>query len=257
MLPGHIFGCGGDLRGALLCGAGIPESFLTLIAQGVGQPGDLPEFLIAPDGICLCQIHHQLHILPGCHVISQRDYAVIIGSTEMLSKVGAIAGLFPSKCRVRIGVSLPFSDIDSLKDHYQEAVDAFEIGVMLDPDIRIYTFEDYGIYVMFRTVSDNEDLSRYLHPALPKLAVYDRENGTNLELTLHTYLKCACNTTETAEALYLHRNSVIYRLHRVEDLCDIDLGDTDTRFRLRLSFAISNVINQKRKWAGKDFNLPQ
>ena len=193
-------------------------------------------------------------ILPGCHVISQSDNATIIGSTEMLSKIGSIASLFPAKCRVRIGVSLPFSNIDTLKAHYQEAMDAYEIGVMLDPDIQIYTFEDYGIYVMFRTVSENEDLSRYLHPALPKLADYDRENGTNLELTLHTYLKCACNTTDTADALYLHRNSVIYRLHRVEDLCDIDLGDTDTRFRLRLSFAISNVINQKRKWAGKDFN---
>lgn len=194
-------------------------------------------------------------ILPGCHVISQRDYAIIIGSTEILSKIGTIAGLFPEKCRVRIGVSLPFSNIDTLRSHYQEAKDAFDTGVMLDPDIQIYTFEDYGMYVMFRTVSDHEDLGRYLHPALPKLAEYDRENGTNLERTLHTYLKCACNTTETAEALYMHRNSVIYRLHRVEDLCDLDLGDTDTRFRLRLSFAISNVINHKRKWAGKDFNI--
>lgn len=196
-------------------------------------------------------------ILPGCHVISQRDYALIIGTSEMLGKVGAIAALFPEKCRVRIGVSLPFSNIDTLMSHYQEAKDACEIGMMLDPDIRIYTFEDYGMYVMFRTVSESEDLSRYLHPALTRLAEYDRENGTNLELTLHTYLKRACNTTETAEALYLHRNSVIYRLHRIEDLCDIDLGETDTRFRLRLSFAISNVINQKRKWAGKEFDILQ
>ena len=106
---------------------------------------------------------------------------------------------------------------------------------------------------MFRTVSDSEDLSRYLHPALPKLASYDKANNASLELTLHTYLKLACNTTETADALYLHRNSVIYRLRRIEELCDIDLTDTDTRFRLRLSYAISNVINQKRKWAGKQF----
>jgi DNA-binding PucR family transcriptional regulator len=107
---------------------------------------------------------------------------------------------------------------------------------------------------MFRTVSETEDLSRYLHPALPKLASYDTENGTNLELTLHTYLKNSCSTTDTAKALYLHRNSVIYRLRRIEELCDIDLDDTDTRFRLRLSYALSNVINQKRKWAGKDFS---
>ncbi|MBR2539572.1 MAG: helix-turn-helix domain-containing protein [Mogibacterium sp.] len=192
-------------------------------------------------------------VMPGCHVISQRDNAAIIGSSEMLNKIGSIAALFPDKCRVKIGVSLPFSNIETLRAHFREAIDAFETGEMLDADIGIYTFEDYGIYVMFRTVSDSEDLSRYLHPAIPKLADYDKANNANLELTLHTYLKHACNTTETADALYLHRNSVIYRLRRIEELCDIDLTDTDTRFRLRLSYAISNVINQKRKWAGKQF----
>lgn len=191
--------------------------------------------------------------LPGCHVIAQRDNAAIVWSSEITHKVGNIYSLFPEQCRVKIGVSLPFRDIGSLKAHYQEAIDAFEIGSLLDPDLHIYTFEDYGIYDMFRKVSDHDDLSRYLHPALPKLAEYDRENGANLALTLHTYLKHSCSTTETARALYLHRNSVIYRLRRIEELCDIDLNDTDTRFRLRLSYAISNVINQKRTWAGKEF----
>ena len=194
------------------------------------------------------------NIMPGCHVISQRDNAAIIGSSEIIRKAGQILALFPEKCRTRIGVSLPFHDISTLRSHFQEAVDAFEIGLQLDPENSIFTFEDYGIYVMFRTVADREDLSRYLHPALPKLAAYDADNNTNLEITLHTYLKYSCNTTDTAKALFLHRNSVIYRLRRVEELCDIDLGDTDTRFRLRLSYAISNVINQKRKWAGKDFS---
>ena len=125
----------------------------------------------------------------------------------------------------------------------------FEDGSVM----RLYrqTLEDYGIYAMFRTVSKTENLSRYLHPALPILSDYDSRNGTQLELTLYTYLKCACSTTETADTLFLHRNSVIYRLHRIEDLCDIDLSDTDTGFRLRLSFAISYVINQRRTWSGK------
>jgi DNA-binding PucR family transcriptional regulator len=162
-----------------------------------------------------------------------------------------VLSAFPAECITKIGVSLPFSDISTLKSHYDEAHDALEMGIMLDPDLGIYTFEDYGIYAMFRTVSEREDLSRYLHPALPILSDYDSNNGTQLELTLYTYLKCACSTTDTADALFLHRNSVIYRLHRIEDLCDIDLSDTDTGFRLRLSFAISNVINQRRTWSGK------
>jgi len=192
-------------------------------------------------------------IIPGCHVLGRRHSAAIIGNREMLNKTGMILAAFPEECGVKAGISLPFSDISELKAHYDEAHDAFELGNMLDPDLSIYTFEDYGIYVMFRTVAATENLSRYLHPALPKLSAYDRSNGSNLEQTLHAYLKCACNTTETANALFLHRNSVIYRLHRIEELCDIDLSDTDTRFRLRLSYAISNVISRKRKWAGKKF----
>ena len=193
-------------------------------------------------------------ILPGCHVIGRRRSAIIIGSRDMLQKIGLVLSAFPAECITKIGVSLPFEDISTLKAHYDEAHDALEMGLMLDPDLSIYTFEDYGIYAMFRTVGEAEDLGRYLHPALPVLSDYDSKNGTQLELTLYTYLKCACSTTDTADALFLHRNSVIYRLHRIEDLCDIDLSDTDTGFRLRLSFAISNVINQRRTWSGKDLN---
>lgn len=223
----------------------FPSELLVLYCKATGDGGPFPSEGTLSDEMTM--------ILPGCHVISQRDNAAIVAGSEIINKIGSIAQLFPQKCKVKIGISLPFSNIATLKSHYQEAVDAFETGLMLDPDIQIYTFEDYGIYVMFRTVSDMEDLSRYLHPALPKLAAYDRESGTNLELTLHTYLRNSCSTTDTAKALYLHRNSVIYRLRRIEELCDVDLGDTDTRFRLRLSYAISNVINRKRLWSGKDF----
>ena len=191
-------------------------------------------------------------IIPDCHVIGRRDSAAIVGSHNILQKAGIILSAFPVDCHVKIGISLPFTDISELKAHYDEARDALDLGLVIDPDLSIYTFEDYGLYVMLRTVESSESLIRYLHPALPKLSEYDRENGSDLELTLYTYLKCACNTTETADRLFLHRNSVIYRLRRIEELCGIDLDDTDLRFRLRLSFAILNVLNGKRKWADAD-----
>lgn len=225
----------------------FPSEMLVLYCKATGDSSLFPQESILSETVTT--------MIPGSHVISRRSSAAIIGSRDMLQKIGMILSVFPEKSRTKIGVSLPFSNISTLKSHYEEAKDAFKIGEMLDPDLSIFTFEDYGMYVMFRTVAETDDLTRYLHPALPKLAAYDNENGANLEKTLHTYLKYSCNTTDTAEALFLHRNSVIYRLHRIEELCDIDLADTDTRFRLRLSYAISNVINQKRKWAGKTFGV--
>ena len=43
---------------------------------------------------------------------------------------------------------------------------------------------------------------------------------------------------KTAKELYLHRNTVSYRLHRITDLCQVDLSDSQTRFLLNVSFQI-------------------
>lgn len=186
--------------------------------------------------------------LAGCHVVTQGNAAIIIGSVESLQDIDHVLSIFPNRCRTAIGISTPFSQIEYLKQHVEEAHDAFKIGRSLDPDSRSFKFEEYGIYVMFQNIAKKDSLERYLHSAIKELLAFDQDNDSVFLLTLYTYLRCNCSIKDTAEALYLHRNSVLYRLHRIEDLCHIDLDDTDTCFRLRMSFEMLNVINQNRYW---------
>ncbi|MDQ6780602.1 MAG: helix-turn-helix domain-containing protein [Candidatus Eremiobacteraeota bacterium] len=65
----------------------------------------------------------------------------------------------------------------------------------------------------------------------------DRERGHNLLQTLQTYYECGLRVDKTAERMFLHRNSVRYRLDRVRSLlrCDIDDPQTISACVLALS----------------------
>ena len=60
---------------------------------------------------------------------------------------------------------------------------------------------------------------------------------THLTETLHTYLLENGSIKETAKRLYLHRNTVIYRINKIRQITNLDLDHARIRFLLLLSFA--------------------
>ncbi|MBR0374395.1 MAG: helix-turn-helix domain-containing protein [Mogibacterium sp.] len=175
---------------------------------------------------------------PDCHLISYRDSAIVVGPAEDLSDRKALLECFPEEAAAQAGVSNPFDHIEEVRSALRDAKDALATGLTLSPARRVYTFEKYGVYVMLRKLSESEDIRRYFHRAITILRNYDAKNETKLLETLQIYLRSNCNIKDTAETLFMHRNSVIYRLRKIGELCDIDLTDTGTCFRLRQSFAI-------------------
>jgi len=77
-----------------------------------------------------------------------------------------------------------------------------------------------------------------IHPAIRLLQEYDAQNHTELEKTLRVYLQSERNYADTARALNVHRNSLLYRVERICDLTKVNLDDSDTRLHLLLSFAV-------------------
>ena len=65
--------------------------------------------------------------------------------------------------------------------------------------------------------------------------------SSNLYL-LRTYPIHERNISQTAKLLYMHRNSVIYRISRIRELLNVNLDDPDIRLRLLISFKILELI---------------
>jgi DNA-binding PucR family transcriptional regulator len=87
-------------------------------------------------------------------------------------------------------------------------------------------------------ISGNEALERFRHPALSVLSQYDLKKGTELYRTLQAHLRCSGNLKMTAAELFIHRNSLTYRMERIVELTGIDLSDSYTRFLLLASYEI-------------------
>lgn len=77
------------------------------------------------------------------------------------------------------------------------------------------------------------DLEPFRDLVLP-LVDYDRERGSGLVRTLTVYFETGANASEAADRLFLHRNSLLYRLERIQSLTGLDLKDPDARLALQL-----------------------
>lgn len=73
------------------------------------------------------------------------------------------------------------------------------------------------------------------HPALSVLRRYDSAHGTALAATLRCFLLHERNLVRTAEALYIHRNSLVYRMRKIRELTGVNLDEEKTRLHLLLS----------------------
>ena len=66
------------------------------------------------------------------------------------------------------------------------------------------------------------------------LLAHDRERRSDLVRTLRVYFAAGSNASEAADRLFLHRNSMLYRLARVEKLTGLDLKNPAARLSLQL-----------------------
>ena len=83
------------------------------------------------------------------------------------------------------------------------------------------------------------------------LVRYDRERGSDLVRTLRVYFACGSNASEAADKLFLHRNSMLYRLARIEKLTGADLKNPRVGLILQLGLLAIEGEERSNKNADK------
>lgn len=96
------------------------------------------------------------------------------------------------------------------------------------------TYARTGIYRVLGMLSSNSELQEISRLAIGELIKYDDHRGLNLLDTLKTYIQNQGNVSQTARELNLHRQSLLYRLRKIEALTNRSLVNTDDLFLLDL-----------------------
>ncbi|MCB2293583.1 helix-turn-helix domain-containing protein [Clostridium algoriphilum] len=139
---------------------------------------------------------------------------------------------------LKAGLSKDFSDILYFKKYYQQSIRALEIGKIIDPENPYTFYSDIQFYDLVSLTCKKIDYLEFYHPALIKLRQYDRENNSDLFNTLYIYLKNNQHLLKTASELFIHRNTMSYRIKKIFNLVNIDLSCSETVFNLMLSYKL-------------------
>ena len=98
----------------------------------------------------------------------------------------------------------------------------------------VVSFDDLGVWRLLAR-PDADDLQNLVNHWIGSLIDYDREHHSELLKTLFAYLNEFGALEATAAKLYVHRNSLRYRLTRIAELTGWDLNDPEHRFHLNLA----------------------
>ena len=90
---------------------------------------------------------------------------------------------------------------------------------------KVLSISTMGIYKYMFHGDNQREILDYCNNKLDKLEKYDNANGAFLEETLLSYYMNGFNTVKTAEALFIHRNTLLNRLEKIEELLEIEIND--------------------------------
>ncbi len=152
--------------------------------------------------------------------------------------------------------------ISSIRPIYLQTRAAIQIGRALHQREanRVFYYDDYTAYHLIDLCCRlgyefHEDHLAYLcTPRYTALLRHDRDNNDNLCEILKTYIHNNCNTTKTSKDLFLHRNTVINKIARIEEIIGCSLDSWEVQMRLMLSSMVREYAEQYRQTDLLDLN---
>ena len=174
--------------------------------------------------------------LPCFGLVLRRDAAAIICCAREQELLSQLREQMPGG-EFLCGVSLPFTDKEGMQRAGNQATLALMSGPQTPGSVSRCVDHAYT-YLISKLAGDRSFGTELLHPGPGRLKKYDEKHNTQFYTTLYVYLLHERNVVATARALFIHRNSMIYRLQRIRELLDVDLDDPKMRMYLLLSYQI-------------------
>ena len=144
--------------------------------------------------------------------------------------------------RVVIGIGTVVENIKDLARSYKEAQVALEVGKVFDTEKNIISYENLGIgrliYQLPTTLCEMFLQEVFKNGSLENL---DRETL----LTIQCFFENNLNVSETSRKLFVHRNTLVYRLEKIRKLTGLDLREFDHAITFKVALMVKRYLTTK------------
>lgn len=170
-----------------------------------------------------------------CELIVSHFHSNLIGMTNEVSynKLNHLLTTFLNDLKIinpdikcNIGVGCVYDNVTLLCKSFTEASSCLKLA---NP---IMWYDQLGFLKVLNSIDDKEPMIDYMNQVLGEILKYDKENDLDLFNTLVAYFDCNESMKNVAEAIYIHPNTVKYRLQKIEELSGLSLSKTADKMQL-------------------------
>lgn len=146
------------------------------------------------------------------------------------------------KNAVFIGSGREYQKVSQIRQSYLEALEVIETLVFLNLDQVTCSFDELGMYRYIKLMYKKNVSENYRNEKIVKIMKKDAENNSELLKTLWYYIKNNCRVGKTAEMLFIHPNTLNYRVKQIVELTNINFDNIHERAELYSQLIALNHI---------------
>ncbi len=139
---------------------------------------------------------------------------------------------------IRFALGNAYENLEDLPNSYIEASSTLEASLHAQKPATVQLFHPKGLAGLFEKIG-TEDVEYFCQQQLKELAYPTEPTLQELRKTLKVFLDFNCEITKTANALYLHRNTIKYRMNQCEKLLGTSIQEPETSLLLRVALELS------------------
>ncbi|MFR8043255.1 MAG: PucR family transcriptional regulator [Clostridium butyricum] len=143
---------------------------------------------------------------------------------------------------MNIGLGKCYSSMHKIQQSFNEASKCISLCTKLKQKSKILSYNDIGILQVFCEIERKDLLKTFRNEMLQPLITHDKNNKSNLIETLKVYLNNDCNIVNTSKIMNIHRNTIKYRINRIENILNISLSDSFVKLNLYNAILIHSFI---------------
>ena len=204
-------------------------------------------------------IREILKFYPNAHYVKLSDIIIFVLSirprerkqmeknfAEAFSKIQRCIANIPFT--ISFGIGRYYENIEQIHLSYQEAREVIRLSYIFSWFDRILYYEKMDLFRVLLPILDNQEALESCRNCLQPLLDYDRDNGKNMLETLQIVAECDWNLKLAAERMFLHPNSVKYRMEQIGKLIHRNFREHSDRLFLEIAVLTYTMSKKLPDW---------
>lgn len=179
-------------------------------------------------------------------MFSYENLLIVIVVESSLNRIkelvnNLLAKKFGTNFSLHIGVGSDNGKLNNIDVNFQKALSAYNMSVTINDKVLFY--DDLGVYKIFLSISDNKILRDFLNDTLGSIVEYDKSTNNNYYEFIEQYINNGASIQKIKETLFVHRNTIHYKMKKIKEITGLDLKNIDDLFIIYLCLKINKFLN--------------